>query len=294
MLKGILLANLATILMGFTGIFGKLVVADASVISGVRSLFAAAFFGAFLCFKKKKLSDLSLKFLAIMALSGLFLCLHWWAFFHCIRLSSVALGVFTFATFPFLVTLYESTRGGQRLSRCTLFFSCLALLGVGVIVWAEDWNSRFEAIAIGLLSAAFFACFTIVNKNYVGKRSASELSFFQNFFSVVFLLPFFIPKVHSLRTMDWFWLCVLGVVLTGLLQVLYMNSMKFISAKLASTIASLEAFYGVIIALLVLGEKPHIDVWYGGALIFIAIISLSFQENLLHKTEVLKPSTPTS
>ena len=111
--------HLAVFLFGISGLFGKLIAAGPGTIVAGRTAFAAIAIYAGFRFFSRKITAGSKKTLAVMAASGFVLALHWVSFFHSIQISTVAIGLIGFATFPVFVTFAEPFLSGQSTRRLT-------------------------------------------------------------------------------------------------------------------------------------------------------------------------------
>jgi drug/metabolite transporter (DMT)-like permease len=69
-----------------------------------------------------------------------------------------------------------------------------------------------------------------------------------------------------------FLLAVLGVVCTALAHYLFIRSLAFVRAQLASILLALESVYSIVLAIVLLGEVPGIRVVFGGAAILSAVV----------------------
>ena len=67
-------------------------------------------------------------------------------------------------------------------------------------------------------------------------------------------------------------LLFLGVVTTALAHTLFINSLKYLPAQLAGICSSMETVYGILFALILLGEIPAIRQITGAAVIAAAVI----------------------
>jgi drug/metabolite transporter (DMT)-like permease len=83
------------------------------------------------------------------------------------------------------------------------------------------------------------------------------------------LLPtlLLVRPAHGLSAHDLAVLLVLGVACTALAHTLFIDGMRTLTAQTASVIAALEPVWGVLFALVLLGEVPTWRVLIGGTLI---------------------------
>ncbi|HIF24814.1 MAG TPA: DMT family transporter [Micavibrio sp.] len=260
--------HIATLLFGVAGLFGKFVALPALWIVFGRVLFAAAALAVVIKIKKRPWRIASRKDLAILFLLGGVLALHWFTFFHAIQISTVAIGLLSFATFPVFVAFMEPYFFKERLQLRDFMIALVTFAGVALVVPDFDISNQMTAgVLWGLASGFTFAVISLINRKYVASYSGSVMAFYQDLFACLCLLPF-IAVLHIMPSaQDWMLLAVLGVLCTALAHTLFINSMKTIKAAQASIIVSLEPVYGIIFALILLHEIPDIRVTLGGLII---------------------------
>jgi drug/metabolite transporter (DMT)-like permease len=82
-------------------------------------------------------------------------------------------------------------------------------------------------------------------------------------------------------------LVILGVVFTALAQWLFVASLRRIRAQTASVVTCLEPVYGILFAVLLLGEKPSARTLLGGLLIFGAVFGVTLMH--IRRTNPRRP-----
>ena len=260
--------HIATLLFGVAGLFGKFVALPARWIVFGRVLFAAAALAVVIKIKKRPWRIASRKDLAILFLLGGVLALHWFTFFHAIQISTVAIGLLSFATFPVFVTFMEPYFFKERLQLRDFMIALVTFAGVALVVPDFDISNQMTAgVLWGLASGFTFAVISLINRKYVASYSGSVMAFYQDMFACLCLLPFIAVLQIMPSVQDWMLLAVLGVLCTALAHTLFINSMKTIKAAQASIIVSLEPVYGIIFALILLHEIPDMRVTLGGLII---------------------------
>ena len=208
-----------------------------------------------------------------MVLSGLVLALHWVTFFHAIQSSTVAIGLVGFATFPVFVTFLEPVLYGQKIRRVDIISAMLVVVGLLLVAPGFDLSdSGTVGLLWAVLSGALFAILTLINRHLVETNSAIVVAFYQHGAAALGLLPFVIIFGATADSSDIWLLLVLGVVCTALPHTLFIKSMAVLKAQLVSVVAGLEPVYGIVFAVLLLGEVPGIKTISGAAIVFGAVI----------------------
>ncbi len=207
-----------------------------------------------------------------LALLGLLLAFHWWSFFEAIRLSSVALGLLAFSTFPLFTALIDPLVSRKPLSAFDIAKAALSMAGVGIVAPAFDLgNPQFQGLAWGMASGLSYAVLSIGNRDMVARLGSLKLAFSEQAFALAFLLPFALGLELRLTLAELSLLALLGLVFTGLSHSLFIDSLKVVRPQAASLASALEPVYGILFSALLLGQSPRAREVAGGLLIIAAM-----------------------
>ncbi len=242
-----------------------------------RVFFAALFLSAVLLYRRQgiKLDRRSDYF--YMAGIGLLLAIHWISFFKSIQVSTVAVGLLTFSTFPVFTTFLEPYFFNEKLRTRNITIALIALAGVSLVVPEfEIGNNITQGALYGITAGLTFAVLSILNRKFVKNYSSLVVAFYQDSFAALFLLPFLFLQETVSQPQDVFLLVLLGVIFTGVAHSLFIRGLAKTRAQTASIIASLEPVYGIVAAVLLLGEIPEFRVVLGGAVILGAACYATF------------------
>ncbi len=270
---GLLSIHAAVLLFGVAGLFGKFLDLSPFVIVGGRTLFASLVLFLLLRVFKigfgiKRRADL-LGFI----LMGMVLALHWVTFFHSIQISTVAIGLLTFATFPIFVTFLEPFFFGERIRLRDILVSIIVFFGLALVAPEFDLSNRLTlGVLWGTLAGFTFAILSVLNRKYVARYPALTITFYQNAVACLLLLPLVGGSAEALSAGQLGQLILLGVVFTALAHSLFVRGMRAIKAQLASIITCLEPVYGILFALALLNEVPSLREILGGVVIIGAIV----------------------
>ena len=272
--RGILAVNLAVLLFGLAGLFAKWIRLPAIAITFGRVLFSSLALGLYLLLRRQSVRVARPGDRLLLAAAGGILALHWWAFLQSIQLSSVAIGTITFSSFPLFVTFLEPLLFRQKLERRNVFIALLILIGVLITVpeFSLD-NHVFAGILIGMLSALAYAVLTLINKKLAGSLSGTVTAFWEQATAALVLLPLMLTVQVRPTLPDLALLLGLGVITTALAHTLFISSLKTLPAQLAGVCSSLETVYGILFALLLLGEIPTLREILGAVIIVGAVIA---------------------
>ena len=266
--RGLLEIHIAVLFFGLAGLFGKLVFLPSTIIVLGRVFFATFFLSLVLVYVKQGIKLRQNQDYFFMALMGIILAVHWAAFFQAIQVSTVAIGLLTFSTFPVFVTFLEPIFFRERLDLKDILVAFVAVIGVALVIEEfEIRNSMTRGALWGIASGFTFAILSIMNRKYVKEYSSIIVAFYQDSIATVVLLPFLILAAPVFRLNDILLLSILGVIFTGLAHTLFIKGLASVKAQKASIIASLEPVYGIVAAILLLGAIPTLRVILGGVII---------------------------
>lgn len=262
--------HLAVLLFGTAGLFGKWLAISPFIIVLGRVFFASFSLALIIWFSGKKNLLLPGNDYFYFILLGLILSVHWVSFFQSIQISTVAVGLLSFSTYPVFTTFLEPVFTKQRIILINVFLSFFCLFGVFLIVPRFDvQNSTYLGVLWGVFSGFTFSLLTIINRKMTQKHSSLIIAFNQNLFSTLFLAPMLFVLEPSLTTKNIGLLVILGVVCTALSHTLFIKGMKKIQAQTASLIHTLEPVYGIVFAFLFLKEIPSAKTLLGGSVILL-------------------------
>lgn len=278
-IKSYLHLHLIVFIWGFTAILGALISLDALPLVWFRMLFAVGFIAIYIGFKKLPLR-VSKKALLQFLFSGLIIALHWYTFFHAIKISNISITLACLSTGAFFASLLEPILYGKKIVWYEVFFGLLVVFGLYIIFNIE--GNYFWGMLTALTSAFLSALFAVINSKLVKSHDATVISFYELSGGVVFftiLLVFthsFTPTFFSLSTKDFMYLMILSSVCTAYAFIASTSIMKFLSPYTVMLTINLEPIYGIILAVLVFKEKERMSFeFYIGAVIILLTVLLN-------------------
>jgi drug/metabolite transporter (DMT)-like permease len=276
--QGLFTVNIAVLLFGLAGLFAKWIHLPAIGITFGRVLFSSLALGIYILVRKQSFRIANGKDLFFLLCAGVILALHWWAFLESIQLSTVAIGTITFSSFPLFVTFLEPLLFRQKLKRRNVILAIVILVGVLITIPEFSLENHVSlGILTGMVSALAYALLTIMNKRIVGKYNSVLMAFYEQATAAVVLLPFVISAKLQPSFTDIALLLLLGVVTTALAHTLFIASLKELPAQLAGIRSSMETVYGILFAMLFLGEIPSFRETAGAVIIIGAVIAAQMQ-----------------
>ena len=263
--------HLAVLLFGFSGLFGKFLLCSPVFIVFGRTVFASLFLLPFFLFPGNKLTAPRSMFF----LQGGLLALHWCTFFVSIQISTVAIGLLTFSTFPIFVTFMEPFFFKEKLGLKNCVVALVVFVGLVLVIPSFDLSRQPVKGALwGVASGFTFALLGIVNRKNVRSISPLTVSFYQNLFASLFLLPLmFSLDIGYPTPREIFLLILLGGLCTALSHYLFIKALIHIKARTAGIVTALEPFYAIVLAMIFLGEIPGWRTIMGGIIIIGATLA---------------------
>jgi drug/metabolite transporter (DMT)-like permease len=262
--------NTATLLFGLAGVLGKMTTLPATSIVLGRVAFASVALAGFLGARRTRVRPRNLRDWLALAAAGVLLALHWTAFFQAVQVSTVAIALLSYSTFPLFTTALEPLLLRERPRRLDVAAALLILPGIYLVVPTLSLtNSATRGAAWGLLAGLTFAVLSIWNRGLTRRYPSAVIGLHQDLVAALVLLPtlLVVRPEQSFTVRDLGILLTLGVACTALAHVLFIEGMRTLTAQAASVIAALEPVWGILFALVLLDEVPAPRVLLGGILI---------------------------
>jgi drug/metabolite transporter (DMT)-like permease len=273
--RGLAAIHLAVFLFGLSGLLGKMLSAPPVLIVFGRALLAALVLSPALWFWAGKPSASRRAWLFLTG-SGVILAIHWVSFFTAIQLSTVAIGLLSFSSFPLFATILEPLIFHERLRWLDIWACGLVTIGLGLVVPNLDLHQAVtRGAAWGIVSGLTFALLALFNRKFVGAVPALAIAAGQNTVAAMVLLPFLGPLTWTASSHDLLLLAFLGLFCTAGAHALFIGGLATVRAQVASVLSALEPIYGILFAWLLLGEAPTLRTLAGGLLILSAILLCS-------------------
>ena len=185
----------------------------------------------------------------------------------------ISVGTLTLATFPLFSAVLEPLLFHEKMRASDIVCALVMLGGVACIV--DDFSlegSMAQGVLWGLLSAFTYALLSLANRKFSSGYPASLVSFYEQATATVVLLPALFVLKPSFTALDIGMLAIMGIVFTAIAHTLFIGGLRTVKVRTAGIITGLESVYGVVAALLFLGEIPGIREVIGGAIILVVAL----------------------
>ena len=263
------------LLYGFTGILGKLITLDATVLVWYRVLIGFLSTGLFMIWRKEKRTTNN-KGLLKMMITGVVTAFHWVCFFESIKRSNVSVALICLSSTTFFTSLIEPLIHKRSVRLYEVIFGLIVILGLGFIFNVEI--TYREGIFFGLLAALLAAIFSVINSVLIREYSSTQITLWELIggfagLSIYLTLTGASMEAFQLSANDLFYLLILGVVCTAFAFVVSVEVMKYITPFTVNISINLEPVYGIVLALLIFGESEQMSpAFYLGTIVILVVI----------------------
>ena len=264
--------NLAMLFISTSGALGRYV--ELAVPATIASRAGLAFlFLLFYCKWKKISFHIAKKDRFVLFLGGIFIGIHWVAYFYALQLSNVAIGMLSMFTYPIITALLEPLILKTPFQRIHLVLGLLVLGGIYLLAPDLDsGNPHIFAVGLGVFSALAYAIRNIILKSRAAHYNGSMMMTYQTGIVGFILAPaFFIYDVEAISD-QWPALLTLALFTTAIGHTLFLNCFKHFSITTVSIISSVQPVYGILIGMVFLSEIPNWTTVAGGVLILSSVV----------------------
>lgn len=275
MKRSYLLLHIAVILAGFTGVFGKLISLNEGLLVWYRVLFS--FIWLFFILKIFKISTaIPTREKIIIARVGMLITIHWIFFYGSIKYANISIGVVCYSLTSFFTAIFGPLIRKQKFVGSELFLSLFTLLGIAFIFHFDV--SYQLGIALGVISSAFAALYTIYNERLVRNYDSKLINYYQMLggtLGLTVIMPlylYFFPAESIFPDLkDTFYLLLLSLFCTVGLYVLFAECLKRLSAFTVNLNFNLEPIYAILMAFLFFDEGKEVNGFFYVGLMLVVL-----------------------
>ena len=275
--KNILILHLTVLIWGFTGILGDLISISALHLVWYRVLIASLSLLVYFLLKGQSIRVDRARLLQFLLVGGV-VGLHWVLFFHAIKISTVSVTLVTLSSVTLFTSILEPLINRTRFSIADMIVGLVIIFGIYLIFKFEF--QYLWGIIYGLSCAFCASIFSVMNARMVKHSRASLITFYEMvgafcWVSVYMLFTGQFTDELKLNNSDFMYLLLLGVVCTAVAYVMGVAVMKELTAFTVALTTNMEPVYGIILALLIFGEKETMSTgFYMGAVIVLCAVFL--------------------
>lgn len=283
--KSLYALHMAVMLLGVTALFSKIIPLSALDITFARAVIACVCLFTLVRLWGEHFRLHSGRDYLVAILLGALMATHWVTYFASMQFSSVSVGMIALFTFPVITVLLEPFFENIRLVWQDVVSALVVFCGIFLIVPEISLdNDVTMGILVGVFSALLYSLRNLIHRKYFAHYSGAKAMAWQTLIIILCLVGFVSPDLPRANWSTYAWLLLLGTICTAAPHALIATTLQYLRAKTFSLVACMQPFYGVMLAMLVLGEKPNWQTFAGGALVICAAIYETINAHKLHAT----------
>lgn len=282
--KDYLELHFLVLIWGFTAILGLLITIPTVELVFYRTLLSFLALGVMLYYQGKNFQLPGKYILAIIG-TGTLMGMHWILFFGAARVATVSVCLAGMATCTFWTSLLEPLMNKRKIKGFEVILGIIVIIGIYVIYRVEI--DHVLGLAMAVLSALLAALFTVINGKFTRRFDPFMITFYEMagaFLFTTIFFPFYLilPEIQQLDLspipMDWLYIGILALICTVFAYSESVRLMRRISAFTVNLVINMEPVYGIILAVIIFGEKEKMapGFYLGTLIILIAILSYPF------------------
>ena len=266
------------VVLGLTGVFGKLISLSAIHLVWYRMGIAFISIAIFLAFKKQLFAVSKKDFLGLLGVGAL-VTFHWLSFFESIKVSTVSVAVVCLATSSLFSALIEPFFFKRKFLFYEVIMGVIVVVALAFIMGTE--TKYFWGYFYGIMAALLATLFTLFNAKYINKVGAAKITMIEMLSGVIIIscILFFQQDYTVFTTKisvtDLTYLILLGTLCTAMVFVWLTEIMRHITPYSLIMAINLEPVYSIIFALIIFGDNELMSSsFYFGSCVIIGIVFL--------------------
>ena len=266
------------LILGFTGIFGKLISLNTIELVWYRMLIAFITLLTFLAFKKELTKIKKKDFFGLLFVGSL-VAVHWFFFFESIKVSNVSVAVVCLSTASFFSAMIEPLFLKRKPKLYEYILGIVVFVTLFLMLEAETKYTM--GYIYGIIASFLGTLFTLYNAKYINRLEASKITMVEMLAGVIiFSILMLINKEIGINNLkininDFVYLLLLGTICTAAVFVWMVEIMKYISPYSLIMAINLEPIYSIVLALIIFSESEHMNLsFYIGASVIILVVFL--------------------
>ena len=280
--KHYLLLHFIVLIWGFTAVLGLLISIPSVEVVFYRTLIASLALGIMLWVGRQPLV-LEKSTMAKILGTGALIAAHWILFFAAARVANASVCLAGMATCSLWTSLLEPLMTRRKIKGYEVSLGLLVIVGLYVIFRFEFDHALGLTMAVG--SAMLGAVFTVLNAQFARHHHAYVITFYEMVgacTSVTMFFPFYAAYLSEAGALaliptptDWLYLLILSLVCTLYAFSVSVELMKYVTAFAMNLTNNLEPVYGILLAVLVFGDREAMSLpfYLGTAIILVSVLA---------------------
>ena len=290
--KDYLHLHFLVLIWGFTAIIGLLISIPPVEVVFYRTLFASIGLSILMVSYGVSFNIGKNEIIKLM-LTGSLIAGHWILFFASARISNASVCLAGMATTSFWTSLLEPLILKKSIKWYEVLLGLVVVVGLYVIFHFEVDHAF--GILLALISAFLAALFTVINARFAKAHHHHTVTFYEMSganISIILFFPiykYFIAENQQinlhLSSTDLIYISILAIICTVYAYSASIEIMKRISAFSVNLTVNLEPVYGIILAVMIFGEKEkmHPGFYIGAAIILLSVLAHPFINKYYHR-----------
>lgn len=282
--------HIAVIFWGFSAILGDLIEMSWYMITWWRVLLASASLLIICRLFQANLRitmEQTLKYTGI----GVLVAVHWLTFFGSIKYANASVALITYATAAFMISILEPLILRTQISKIEVCLGVVIIVAMAMVVQGIDLSMRLGLI-LGLISAFLSALFGVINKKLVTDGDPLVITTLEMLSASLFLsvlLPIWLWQTQDQImpvAWDWVYLSILAFGCTSFAFLISIRTLQYISVFAQSVVMNLEPIYGIILAVIILGDHKDLTAGFylGAFIIMCSVLTYPYLKRKLIRT----------
>lgn len=274
--------HFVVLLLGFTGILGKLIVVPALQLVIMRMMIA--FLGLLFITRISRISfRLSGRILLQSLGVGLIVAAHWFCFFQAIKISNVSIALGLLGTGTLFTAFLEPMFMRKKMSGMDVLIALVILVGIYLIFRFE--SGYFWGILTAIAAYFLSSLFSVMNKKLGEHGDVRNISMIEMVSGIIVLSIAWAVGGNEIAIptpSDWFFVILLGSVCTAYAFTATIRLMQRFSAYLVVLHINLEPVYAIILAYFIFGESEKMTwgFYVGSAIVTAAVFFYTFASRI--------------
>lgn len=281
---------------GFTAILGLLISIPAVEIVWYRTMLASMALGVMLYMRNHNFKLGTIEVLKIFG-TGFIIAAHWILFFGAARVSTASVCLAGIATCSLWTSFLEPLVNKRRIKIFEVVLGLVVITGLYVIFRFEFDHAL--GLAMAVFAAFLAALFSVINGRLTKKHNPYMITFYEMlgaFIGTTLFFPLYMSyfsidgQLQLLPTaLDWLYLVILALICTVYAFSVSVELMKRLSAFVVNLTINLEPVYGIVLAVVIFGEKEQMQPgFYLGTLIILLSVLIYPVVNKYYKRKALE------
>jgi drug/metabolite transporter (DMT)-like permease len=280
-IKDYLLLHFIVLIWGITSILGLLISLPALELVFYRTLLASLGVGILMVWRKQSMWVPTAQLIKIVGV-GILISLHWIFFFWSSKVSTASVCLAGMATTSLWTAFVDPIINRTKIKWYEVALGLLVISGLVVIFQFE--SGYWLGLSLALLSAFLSALFSVFNARLTFRHTPYQITLYEMAAASLFALLFMpiyseflnegAPIQWAWKGLDWLWMLILSGICTVYAFSVSVELMKRVSVFTINLTINLEPVYGILLAVLVFGEKEKMtpQFYLGTLVILISVL----------------------